>query len=199
MQAFLINLTQNHAFWVYFVIIVLACAEGPILSMIFGVIIKLGYVHLLPIYASLMVGDLIGDVVWYYLGHHFGMRFVRRFGKYFSIEQESIGKVSRVFHKYKHPILFISKISNGFGFALVTLFTAGMVGIPFFLYMVINLVGQFIWTGLLLAVGYFLGDWYLAVDSALGKLGVVALGVVVLFAFFGYRKYLSKKAETMVI
>ncbi len=195
MREFLISLSTDHSWIVYALIIILACAEGPFLSMIFGVLIRLNYFALLPIYAALMIGDLLGDVGWYYVGRRFGHRFVHRYGKYFSVTEENIGKVEHIFHKYKHRILFISKISNGFGFALVTLITAGIVRIPFYRYMATNLIGQFIWTGILLSVGYFFSNLYQQVDTWFGRISVVALFVVVLAAFIGYKKYVREQAE----
>ena len=199
MQEWLIQLATVHPYIIYGIVVALACAEGPILSMVFGVLLKLGYVSFIPIYTALMVGDLIGDVAWYYIGRHFGHRFIDRFGKYFDITEESVEKVTRFFHKYKHRVLFISKISNGFGFALVTLMTAGMVRIPFWRYLAINLIGQFVWTGLLLGVGYFFGNAYMAVDNVIGKLSIVALFILIIFALNGYKKYLSRRAKAMQI
>ncbi len=199
MQEWLIQVAHTHQYIVYAIIVVLACAEGPILSMLFGVLIKLGYFSLLPVYTAIMIGDLIGDVIWYYIGRYWGHSFIKRFGKYFSITEEGVAKVERIFHKYKHPILFISKISNGFGFALVTLMTAGMVRIPFWRYLSINIIGQFIWSGLLIGIGYFFGNLYLQVDSVLGRMAVVAGFVVVFAAFMGYKKYLKTKAEQFKI
>jgi membrane-associated protein len=198
MQEWLIQLVNQHTFWVYAVVVVLACAEGPILSMIFGVLLRLQVVSLLPIYAVLMVGDLIGDTFWYYIGRKFGHSFVGRFGKYFSITEESVAKVTNIFHKYKHYILFISKISNGLGFSLVTLMVAGMVKIPFLRYLFVNATGQFIWTGLLLTVGYFFGNAYIAINNIFGKIALIALFIVLILAFNGYRKYLRTHIEQAV-
>ena len=195
----LIDLAAQHTYTVYAIIILLACAEGPVLSMIFGGLLKLGYFSFIPIYASLMIGDLIGDVVWYYIGRFWGHRFIRRFGKYFSITEEAVATVTRVFHRYKHHILFLSKISNGLGFALVTLMTAGMVRIPFWTYMIINVLGQFIWTGILLGVGYFFGNLYLQASDIFTKLSVAVLFILTIFALNGYRKYLSNRANKMNI
>jgi membrane protein DedA with SNARE-associated domain len=197
-QAWLIQLVTIHPYVVYGIIVVLACAEGPVLSMIGGVLIKLGYFSFIPLYAALMIGDLIGDAIWYYIGRYFGHRFIKRFGKYFDITEESVAKVTTIFHKYKHHILLISKVTNGFGFALVTLMTAGMVKIPFWRYLAINLIGQFVWTGLLLGIGYFFSNLYLTVDSIIGKMGVVAAFVVVFIGFLQYKKYLSKRAKQMI-
>ena len=193
MQEWLTNLSVNHVYLVYLVIILFACAEGPILSMIFGVLIKLNLFHFWPVYTALMLGDVLGDSAWYYVGRRYGHRFIARFGKYVNVTEEAVAKVTAVFHTYKHPILFISKISNGFGFSLVTLITAGMVKIPFGRYLFINLAGQFIWSGVLIGIGYFFSEAYLQVNTWFERIGLIAAFIILVTAFIGYTKYLKKK------
>lgn len=195
----LVNIAMNHDVLVYGLIIVLACAEGPILSMLFGVLIRLHLFPLLPVYAALMVGDLIGDIVWYYIGFHFGHRFIRRFGHRFGITEANIERMTKFFHAYKLPILFISKITNGLGLALVTLMTAGMVKIPFWKYMAVNLIGQFIWSGFLLAVGYYFSHAYIEINNVFGRLSLIVGGIVVLWLFVRFRKTLRAKADALNI
>lgn len=199
MKDILITLSADHTYLVYAFTIIFGCVEGPILSLVFGVLIKLGYFSIAPIYVCLMLGDLIGDTFWYFIGKHFGLRFVKRFGKYFSITEHNVDKISDLFHKYKHRILFISKISNGFGFSLVTLMTAGIVRIPFWKYLSVNLLGQFVWTGLLLIVGFFFSNLYLEVNTWIGRMSVIALFVMLFFAFIGYKNYIKKKAESLTL
>lgn len=196
MQDFLINLSVHHEILVYGFIVIFACAEGPILSMIFGVLIRLGYFDFWSVYAALMVGDLIGDIGWYQVGKHFGHRFIGRFGKYFNVTEASVTKVTKIFHDHKHKILFLSKITNGLGFALATLITAGIVSIPFRRYLAINLVGQFIWSGFLIGVGFFFSNLYIMVDFVLGKMMVVAFFVTLLLVFLGFMKYMQNKIKT---
>lgn len=202
MEAWLIHFSTTHQVLIYAAIIVVACIEGPILSIFFGALIKIGAFPFWPIYFSLMAGDLIGDVLWYEVGRHFASRFIRRFGKYFNLTPENIERATKIFHKYHEKILIFSKLTSGFGLAIVTLMVAGMVRIPFAKYIMINFLGQFFWTGLLLAAGYFLGDIYMKVDSILGKISVVALFILVLLAVNGYRKYvggqISKSSEDVV-
>jgi membrane-associated protein len=193
MQAWILDLSQNHAVIVYVVIIVIAIVEGPILSVLFGVIIKSGAFPFWPVYLALMAGDVIGDAGWYYIGRNFGMRFVNRFGKYFSLTEEKIDKVTKIFHKYHDKILIVSKLTSGFGFAIVTLMVAGMVRIKFPKYMIINFIGQFVWTGFLIAVGYFLSSLYNTIDSIVGKVSLIALFILLLLALNGYRKYVGNQ------
>jgi len=198
MEAFLISISTAHPLWIYGSIFVLSVIEGPILSMILGVLLKLEYFPFWPVYITLMLGDLIGDVVWYLIGRTWGYGFISKYGKYFSITESAVEKATHFFHAYKNRILFISKVSNGFGFALVTLMTAGMLRVPFYKYMGVNFIGQFIWSGLLLGVGYFFGDLYQKVDTALGYIGVTALAVVVILAFLGWRNYVKTQMKAQV-
>ena len=198
-STWIIGFATNHDVLIYGLIIILACAEGPILSMLFGVLISLGYFHFLPIYAALMAGDLIGDVVWYYIGYHFAHPFIRRFGKYFGLTEESVARMARAFHKYKHSILFISKISNGLGLALVTLMTAGMVRIPFWKYLGVNALGQLIWSAALIGVGFFFSNLYIQIDNVLGRISIIAVCILFLVAAVRYQRYLRKKADSLDI
>lgn len=193
----LLTFASSHAYIVYAVIALVSFIEGPILGMICGLLIKLGGLSFWPVYIALMFGDLIGDAFWYGIGYKFGHRFIRRFGRFFSVTESGFQTVEHIFHKYKDHILLISKATMGLGFALVTLITAGIVRIPFGRYMVINFFGQFVWTGFLLIVGYFLGHLYILVDNVLWRLSILALIVVVFAALIGYakyvRRYISKK------
>lgn len=189
------NLAMNHSYIIYLVLIFLGFAEGPFLSLFCGVLLNLGYISLLPVYLSLMLGDLLGDAFWYYLGNTFGYKFVNKFGKYFDITEEKIHKMSAFFHRHKHKILFISKSTNGFGFSLATLFTAGMVKIPFWRYMYVNGLGQFVWTGFLMSVGYYFGNIFISVNSIFSKISTVILFVLFFFAFLQFRKYLQKRVN----
>ncbi len=191
MQEWLISLITNHQYLVYGVIILVSFFEGPILAVLCGFLIHLDLLPLVPIYITLMIGDLIGDVVWYSIGRMFGHSFTRKFGKYFSITEEGVTRVTKIFQKHTSRILIISKITMGFGFAIVTLFTAGMSKIPFNQYISLNIAGQVIWTGILLFLGYFFGNLYEQLDGIFAKISVVALIVLISIGLIGYGKYIK--------
>jgi len=194
----LINLSTNHTVWVYVFIVFFAFAEGPFLSMVFGVIVRLGYFSVMPIYLALMVGDLMGDTFWYYVGYFFGHGFIHKFGKYFNITEQNIEKITEIFHRHKHPILFISKITNGFGFGLAVLITAGLAKLPFKKYLAVNILGQFVWTGVLIGVGYFFGDLYIQINNITGRFFIVVILTVLIIAFLRYKKYLENKTKSLL-
>ena len=177
----------------YIIIFLLTIIEGPLIMMVSGFLLRLGYLDFLPTYACLMAGDLVGDIAWYSVGYYLGTPFIRKFGKFFSVNEEQIEIVRRIFHKRKNSILFISKITMGFGFALVTLITAGLVHIPFKRYFTINFFGQFIWTAILIYVGYAFGHVYAQVNDAIGKIFIAGLLLLFFLALIGFGRYLRAK------
>ena len=190
-------MTQTAPLLVYGVIIILAIIEGPILSMLCGLLFRLGYFSFIPLFGALIVGDLLGDSIWYYVGKHFGMSFIRRFGKYIGVAEKGIEKVKDVFHKHKERILILSKMTNGMGLSMAVLLTAGMVRIPFMKYIYLNAIGEIIWTSFLVALGYFFGQWYIQIDNWMGRIGFVGIFIVVVIIFLQIQKFFNKKALEM--
>ncbi len=130
-----------------------------------GFLYKLGGFEFLPMYVALVSGDFAADIGWYFVGRYGGRPLILRWGHVFGITNEAILKIQERFHKYNEKILIISKLTMGFGFALVTLLVAGMLHVPFKNYVILNLIGGFIWTGLLITVGYFFGNIYASITG----------------------------------
>jgi membrane-associated protein len=119
---------------------------------------------------------------------------VNRFGKYISLTTEGLVKVEKLFHKYDFTILIISKLLMGLGIPGAVLATAGIVKLPFKKFLLYNFIGQIMWSGALLAVGYFVGDAYLRINGGLGIFSLIAVFVVVIAVLFGVAKYIRTRA-----
>ncbi len=174
----------------YFIIFPLTIIEGPILMIICGFLLKLGYFSFLPLYLVLMAGDLIGDIIWYGIGYHWAHPFIKKYGYIVSITEEIFQKVEDVFRRHQNKILFISKITMGFGFALVTLMAAGAIKIDFKKYMIFNTVGQFVWTGFLIYIGYSFGNLYLTIDKTFREIALIAFILLLMGLLYGLNRYL---------
>lgn len=170
----------------YVVLVPAALFGGPIISLFAGSLVRLRFLELFPTYGALMLGELIGDVVWYWIGYRSGERFVRQWGKYVGISDLHIEVVKRLFRAHTNVILFLSKVTMGLGFSIVTIFTAGLARIPFGRYLVINILGQFIWSGVLLSLGFLLGYSFLQTANLWLRtvLIIVYLSAFLLIIFF---------------
>ena len=177
----------------YVLIIPLTIIEGPIVMVLCGFLLRFGTFDLLPLYASLTIADLIGDIGWYCVGRFWGHPFITRFGHFFSITETTLNKATKLFNKYHNRILFISKITMGFGFALVTLITAGVAKVPFKKYLLFNVSGQLIWTAVLLSIGFLFGNVYTSIDKGFRDVALVAIGIITVVVVYGFGKYISKR------
>lgn len=179
----------------YFLIIPLTIIEGPIVMVLCGFLVRFGTFDLLPTYLALTFADLIGDIFWYCIGRFWGIPFIKKFGHYFSITEDGMERATNLFHKHHNKILFISKITMGFGFALVTLITAGVAKVPFRKYLIFNVSGQLVWTGILLAMGYLFGNIYNLIDKGFRDVALVALAIIAIVLVYGFGKYISVRIE----
>lgn len=185
------NIIQLIIYYKYLIIIPAAVVQGPIISFISGFLVRLGLLGFFYTYICLMVGELIGDVAWYWVGRRWGMIFIKKFGKYVSVTEKNIAMVKNMFDKHHAKILIISKLTTGFGFAPVVLFTAGMTKVPFLRYMTLNFFGQFIWTAMLMSLGFFIGHLYESFNSIIERVSIFAIVVGCLFLIIGFGKYLQ--------
>ncbi len=170
-----------------------AILEGPILMTMAGFMVRMGYVEFWPVFLALIVGDLTADLGWYALGRWTQRKFVKRFGKFFSVDEQMLARTEKLFHRHHVNILFFSKITMGFGFAIPILMTAGMARIPLKKFILLNSFGQAVWTGFLMAVGYFFGNVYHLLDAGLRAMSVVAFVLVVAALLFGFHRYIRQK------
>jgi len=183
------NFLAGLSYYRYLLTFILAMVEGPMVMVASGILLRLNFFYFWPIYLSLMLGDFVADMAWYWIGYYSGRRFVERFGKYFSLTPEVIEKVEIFFHRHQDKILFISKITMGFGFAMATLLTAGIVRIQFKRYALFNFLGGFIWTGILLALGYFFGNLYAIINKGFKAVFLVGLAVLMIALLYGSSRF----------
>ena len=177
----------------YLIVFILAIAEGPVIMTISGFFLRIGEFSFWPLYLTLMAGDLAADTLWYAVGYHWGRPFIEKYGKFVSISQELVQKTENAFHRHQNKILFLSKITMGLGFALVILITAGIAKIPFRKYIIFNLVGQFVWTGALILVGYSFGNLYLTINEGLRDASLIAFILLAIAAVYGVSRYLRER------
>ena len=176
----------------YAVVFVLCIVEGPVVMITTGFLYRLGQFELVPLYFSLMAGDFVADLVWYVIGRFGARKLINRYGHFFNITPEIIDKIEKRFKTYQDKILFISKITMGFGFALATLLVAGMLHVPFKRYAILNFLGGFIWTAFLMIVGYFFGNVYSSIAGPLKIAFIPFAVIVVVFTLWAVNRYLVR-------
>lgn len=171
----------------------LGIIEGPVVMMISGFLVRLGFFDFWPIYLVLVAGDLTGDIVWYLVGRHGGRPLIEKYGHWLNIDLKNVERAELFFHKHQTKILFVSKLTTGFGFAIATLIAAGAARVPFKKYITINFFGEFVWAGFLFAIGYFLGHLYTFIDKSLQWGFIAGIVIIGILAMYGFGKAMQKR------
>lgn len=183
----------------YFILFPIAILEGHIISLIVGFLARLGTINPYIAGAVIMSGNLTGDSLLYLAGYYKGERFLNRWGKYVGITFESIEKSKKLFERHHNAILFVSKLTNGFGLIMAILFTAGLAKVPFRSYLFWNFLGELLWTSGLITLGYIFGHLYIQVEGVISKIGLVVGVFVVGFLVFRFQQYIVAQYKNRLL
>ncbi|MCX6713797.1 MAG: DedA family protein [Candidatus Vogelbacteria bacterium] len=170
----------------YFVIFPIAVVEGPIVTIICGLLSSRGIMYFSVAFVVLVLADLVGDFIYYAVGYWGGQRAVRRFGKFLRIDEEQVLKLSDGFESHGGKILMTGKLSHVVGAPILV--TAGLVKYPIPRFLWFSVIATFIKTFLLLEIGYYLGEAYDRMATYLDYVGFASslLVVVAIVAVFYY-------------
>lgn len=177
----------------YFGMLPLMIIEGPVVTIVSAMLASLGAFNWMVVIVLSMAGDVIGDVILYGLGYKYGMGFVRGFGKYMGITEKLVLKMEKYFENHGGKTIFAVKSTTGLCWATFT--AAGIVKMNFGKFLKYSILGGIVWSGFLVAMGYFYGYLWREIGQYIDWIGWVVSGVAVV-SYAGitlYRKYESKK------
>lgn len=166
----------------YLVIFPLGIFEGPILSVICGFLVTLGYFEWYFVYPTLVMSDAVGDWAYYALGR-FGSPIIRRWGHYLGITPERVARAREYFSKNHFKMVAASKLIHAGGVAGII--AAGTVKLPFVRFALQCLVISTLQSGALFLLGVFFGHAYDKIGQylnyyAAGTAVLVLLGITYL-------------------
>ncbi len=166
--------------------------EGPTVMILTGFFLRLGYFHFILAYILLLTGDLFGDYIWYGIGY-FGLhRTTYKIGGFFGFSEKNIESIRNRFRKHEGKILFGSKLTAGFGFAVPIMMAAGMSRVPPKKFWLFTFLGGLIWSGSLISIGFFFGNVYLQIEKGFRAIFLVtALALFLTFSFI-ISRYVKK-------
>ncbi len=194
------SLLIEYRYWILFP---LACFEGPIIGFVAGILIAADYFNPFVVFGILILGDVIPDITYYMIGR-FGNRrgLMERLGGKLGIKLEHFEKIQRLWFTHTTRTMFITKFAYGLSTPL--LISSGIVKLPFNRFWTNTVPLSVLQYSVLLTLGYFLGNSFVAVESTLVRVQIVIAAVAVIagaYYFFGSaikRKFMSeqKEAET---
>ena len=163
-----------------------------------GFVASQGGLNIAAIVIIASVSASLGALSFYLIGR-LGKRkvdaFVERYGKYFLISKEDLDKTYAFFNKYGNFAVFFGRIVPIV--RLLISFPAGVSGMSPALFSTYTFAGSFLWSCVLVAAGYLLGEKWELVAVYIDKYQtVIIILFAILFALFiarGIYKLVKKK------
>ena len=172
----------------YFIFLIIAIIEGPIVTVAAGIAAALGYLNIFIIIFLAIAGDVGGDILYYGLGKMLH-NFIRSpFFKYIGFTDEKFTKVESLLHKNIWKTVFIVKMSPLIG--PVGLVMIGAVKAPFKKFFETALyvgVPKSIFFAL---VGFYAGQVYIDLSQKLVNKEHTIAGIIIVIGviYVTYRK-----------
>ncbi|MFZ0544340.1 MAG: VTT domain-containing protein [Candidatus Promineifilaceae bacterium] len=156
-QTFWINLQNGHlpqlGYWNYFILSFLIILQGPAATLLGGAAANAGLLRPQFVFLAGISGNLLADIFWYNIGSRGKTEWILKHGQRFGIGQRHVDKLSESMEQHAVKILLMAKISVGL--AVPTLLVAGIIRLPWRKWFPVVFVGEVIWTGFLVLVGYY--------------------------------------------
>jgi membrane protein DedA with SNARE-associated domain len=185
------------SYYGYWMMLPLMIIEGPVVTLVSAILAKLGAFNIWLVFFFSVSGDMIGDVLLYYLGYKFGTSFVEKFGKYIGITGKLVSKMEKYFQKNGGKTIFAVKSTTGLCWA--TFAAAGIVRMDFKKFLKYSFLGGLVWSGFLVAMGYFYGYLWKEIRDSISWIGwaisFLALGTFIFIQLYKYRQAKKLMAE----
>ena len=177
----------------YFAMLPLMIIEGPVVTIVAALLASLGAFNVYVVLLFSILGDIIGDIILYGLGYRYGLGFVRRVGKYMGITESLVARMEKYFTRHGGKTIFAVKSTTGLCWATFT--AAGIVRMDFKKFIKYSFLGGVVWSGFLVAMGYFYGYLWREIGQYIDWIGwIISVVAIITFLFIViYKKRQGRK------
>lgn len=179
----------------YVALALLAIAEGPVLSLISGFLIRLGYLSFLPVILILVGGDIVSDTIYYFLAvKSNGEKYIKKYGGKYKSISENIEMLNHLWSYHGRLTMFLGKFAYGFTAPLVV--SSAISGLSYRKLMEYILPPTIVKYTAFVAIGYYMANEYAEAERYI-YLSAIYVPLIILMFFIGYKliiKYLRGKA-----
>jgi membrane protein DedA with SNARE-associated domain len=188
-----LDFTQHLGIWAYLLLALLVMVEGPVATLAGAVAASTGLMKPIWVFTAASAGNLLADLLWYTLGYLGKMEWVHRYGAYVGVRGGLVQRMHDDIQRHSAKVLLVAKLT--LGFTIPTLIATGLARVPMRRWFGMLLLGETIWTGLLVFLGVRFGRYLQTLEQGLE---IVALIGALLFAglLIFYIAHLRKRSAS---
>jgi membrane-associated protein len=164
-----------------------------------------GGLFLAGVWIASVVGTIMGSNFTYFLGRRAGLLGVRavaarlsdtRIGRLFKLQEEAVDELYDHFHKDGAKTVLISRFAIGAKNMVPAV--AGATRMPFVWFQAYTVLGAVVYTTLMCAIGWILGENLeraVRVASGIGYAGLAVFAGFIFMLWYGRRRYKARHAH----
>jgi membrane protein DedA with SNARE-associated domain len=180
LKTFWVLLQQGHlpevGRWNYFLLAVLVAIEGPIATLLGAAAASAGLMRTWAVFLAAATGNLAADTLWYLLGYYGKVDTALKLGRWMGLKRKHLDRLTLAMHEHALKILFFAKLTAGF--MIPSLIATGLARIPWKRWFPVVFLGEMIWTGSLLLIGFYTTE---AIKSVAQGIALIVVGASIFF------------------
>jgi len=151
--------------WNYLLLAFLITWQGPVATLLGGAAASAGLLRPGLVFLAGMAGNLTADILWYSIGRGGNVdRFFREGGR-FARHQSRFILLQDSMRRHSTKIILMAKLSAGF--VVPTLMAAGFSRLRWRQWFPVVFIGETIWTGTLVLIGFYATEAIKQVEKGL--------------------------------
>jgi membrane protein DedA with SNARE-associated domain len=158
--------------WGYVILAVLVMIEGPVATLVGAGAASAGLLNPVSVFVSAAIGNLTGDVLWYSLGRLGKTEWLLRHGRWLGLTKASIDLMEGRVRANARKIIFIAKLT--LVFTIPALVATGISRVRLRKWLPVDMIAEGIWTGALVAGGYYASGYILRLEHGLRLILMIA-------------------------
>ncbi len=180
--------------WHYLLIFFGVAIEGPGVTLTAAALAGAGYLDPLVVFLCAAFGNLASDVNWYCLGYFGHFEGLLQRLPFFAPLTPQIEQIKEKVAQNAPRMLLIAKLALGVA-SIPTLVAAGMVHVRWQRFLWLQVLGEVIWSGTLVLVGVFLGQYVSQLEKDLRIAGLIGGVLFVLLLIWAVRYYFKPTTQ----
>ncbi len=186
-ELFFLNST---GFLTYCLLGIFAMVEGPIITLVSGAATSQGLLLPLPVYFSVVLGNLTADLGWYTVGRFSQLEWLLHLAPRVGVDPKRILQLESGIQKHAPRLLFLAKLTVGF--PIPTLVATGIGRVPVRRWAGMLILGELIKSAALVSLGYFYNQAIQQTSSGIqGVLWSVTV-VICVVGLIWFKRYKAK-------
>jgi membrane protein DedA with SNARE-associated domain len=155
-----------------------------------GYIVHKGEMNFYLVWLTSVIGTLGGSLCNYYIAYFFGRRILVQYGKYFFINEDKLKAMEYFMERHGSISMFSGRLLPGVKHFIS--FPAGLGKMDIKLFCLFTTIGGAIWCGILIWLGYVIGENEHLIAKYLKQVNFILFVLVVcIVAFYVWKKRIS--------